>query len=80
MSNPITILLFAGLIASAGTDAPAHFVIGIFLGSMFWWTILSLTAAWLRRWIEIRAVLWNRVAAATLASFGLWAIWGKGLH
>jgi threonine/homoserine/homoserine lactone efflux protein len=80
MSNPITILLFGGLIASAGTDAPAHFVVGIFLGSMIWWTILSLTAAWLRRWIAIRGVVLNRLAALTLACFGLWAIWSRGLH
>jgi putative LysE/RhtB family amino acid efflux pump len=77
LSNPMTILSFAAMVASTGADAPAHFVTGVFLGSLLWWTVLSTTAAWLRQWIEIRGVVLNRLSAATLGCFGLWAIWGK---
>jgi putative LysE/RhtB family amino acid efflux pump len=77
MSNPMTIVLFGAMVASAGAGRPAQFVGGIFLGSMLWWTVLSFAAAWLRRWIEIRGVVLNRIAAVTLAAFGLWAIWSQ---
>lgn len=79
LSNPMTILMFAGLIASAATNAPAQFVAGVFLGSMAWWIILSTTAAWLGQAIAIRGSVLNRIAAVTLASFGVWALWAQGL-
>lgn len=78
VSNPMTILSFGAMVASTGTDAPAHFVTGVFLGSMLWWAILSMTGAWLRGFIEIRGVVLNRLAALTLASFGVRAIWSGG--
>lgn len=80
LSNPMTILSFAAMVASAGADAPAYFIFGIFLGSMLWWAILSTAAGWLSATIGIRAVLLNRLSAATLALFGIWAIWNKGLR
>ena len=80
LSNPMTILSFAAIVASTGTDAPALFVTGIFVGSMLWWATLSLTAVWLRAWIELQGVVLNRVAAVTLAGFGFWAIWGRSLN
>ena len=78
LSNPMTILLFAALVASAGADAPAWFVSGVFLGSMLWWTILSIAACRLRTVLDIRAVLLSRLAALTLAAFGIWTISAKG--
>ncbi|MEN6534413.1 MAG: LysE family transporter [Bryobacteraceae bacterium] len=80
LSNPMTILSFAAMVASAGTDAPLQFVTGVFLGSLLWWAILSLTAVWLRVWIEFRGAILNRLSAVTIACFGLWAIWTKGLN
>jgi putative LysE/RhtB family amino acid efflux pump len=80
LTNPMTILSFGAMVASAGADAPAHFVLGVFLGSMLWWAMLSTTAAWLGGLIAIRGVVLNRLAAVTLASFGVWAIWSKGLQ
>ena len=80
LSNPMTILSFAALVASTGGTAPGYFVMGVFLGSMLWWTILSVTAGSMRRWVEIRGALLNRLSAVTLASFGIWAIWTRALR
>ncbi len=80
LSNPMTILSFAAMVASTGADAPAYFIFGIFSGSMLWWVILSTAAGWLGATIDIRGVLLNRLSAATLALFGIWAIWNKGLR
>ena len=79
ISNPMTILSFAALVASAGTGAPAYFVVGVFLGSMLWWTILSTSSAWLSGFIDIRGAVLNRLAAVTLGGFGIWAIFARGL-
>lgn len=79
LSNPMTIVSFAAMVASTAADAPAYFVAGVFVGSMLWWAMLSLTAVWLRRWIEIRGILLNRLAGGTIACFGIWTIWSKGL-
>ena len=75
LSNPMTILSFAAMIAGVGATAPAYFVAGVFLGSMLWWTILSFSAVSIRRWIEVRGVVLNRIAAITLGSLGVWAIY-----
>jgi putative LysE/RhtB family amino acid efflux pump len=80
LSNPMTILSFAAMIASTGADAPEWFVVGIFSGSMLWWIILSLTSAWLAVFIKLRGAVLNRVAAVTLGAFGIWAIVMKGLY
>jgi putative LysE/RhtB family amino acid efflux pump len=80
LSNPMTILSFAAMIASTGVDAPIYFVAGVFLGSMLWWTLLSTAAAWLSAFVEVRGIVLNRIAAITLGAFGVWAIVGKGLR
>ena len=77
ISNPMTILSFAAMVASSGTQDPVWFVAGVFAGSMLWWTLLSATAAWLRSRIQTQAVLFSRLSALTLASFGVWAIWSR---
>ncbi len=79
LSNPMTILSFAALIASSGSEAPECFVAGIFAGSMLWWITLSAASSGLARFIEIRGFVLNRVAAITLAAFGIWAIYSKGI-
>jgi putative LysE/RhtB family amino acid efflux pump len=79
LSNPMTILSFAALIASSGSQTPEWLVAGIFAGSMLWWIILSAASSWAARFIEIRGFLLNRAAAITLAAFGIWAIYSKGL-
>jgi putative LysE/RhtB family amino acid efflux pump len=79
ISNPMTILLFAALLAATRPGAPGWFVTGVFLGSMLWWTMLSTAAGSVRSLIDIRPVVLSRLAALTLAAFGTWAILVKGL-
>jgi threonine/homoserine/homoserine lactone efflux protein len=47
-------------------------VAGIFLGAMFWWTLLALVSGTFRDRFNDRAVVWlNRIAAGAIAAFGL---------
>lgn len=78
LANPMTILSFTAMIAGTAPDSPVYFVGGVFLGSMLWWTILCLTAGWLKKWLTLRGALLNRLSALTLGSFGVWAIWAGG--
>lgn len=80
ITNPMTLLAFVALVASTGANAPAWFVLGIFLGSMLWWILLSCTAGWLGASGLARGPWLSRLAAFTLATFGIWSIWDKGLH
>lgn len=79
LSNPMTILSFAALIASSGSQDPEWFVAGIFAGSMLWWATLSAASSWLTKFIEIRGFVLNRASAITLGAFGIWAIYSKGV-
>lgn len=52
LSNPATIISFVGVVSAfaAGSDAdPYWFVIGVFCGSMLWWTLLVAGVTWLGR-------------------------------
>jgi len=80
ISNPMTILSFAAMISAASPADPPRFVIGIFLGSMLWWTVLSALSSTIARHVEIRSSMLNRVAAITLAGFGVWGVLVKGLR
>jgi putative LysE/RhtB family amino acid efflux pump len=79
ISNPMTILSFAAMISTVGADHPTFFVAGVFLGSMLWWTILSGFSFWIGKRIELHPALLSRVAAVTLACFGVWGVVMKGL-
>lgn len=75
LSNPMTILSFAALVASAGAASPALFVAGVFSGSLAWWLLLSTSAAALRGRFPSSAMLWgNRLSALVLLAFGLLAL------
>jgi threonine/homoserine/homoserine lactone efflux protein len=80
ISNPMTILSFSAMISTVGADHPAFFVAGVFLGSMLWWTVLSAFSSWIGTRIELHPALLNRLAAVTLACFGLWGVVMKGLR
>jgi putative LysE/RhtB family amino acid efflux pump len=74
IANPLTIVLFAAMVSTAGATSPAAFIAGVFLGSMCWWIILSSAASRLRPvLIEHRGVM-NRLSAVTLSGFALWAL------
>ncbi len=75
LSNPMTILSFAALVAGAGAESPALFVTGIFSGSLAWWLLLSTLAGALGARMTVSAHIWlNRGSALVLAAFGLRAL------
>ena len=80
MTNPMTILSFAGLFAglgltgTGGADA-ALLVLGVFLGSTTWWVILTWVVAVLRSRVTIRGLTWvNRISGTAILVFGVAAI------
>jgi threonine/homoserine/homoserine lactone efflux protein len=81
MTNPMTILSFAGIFAGlglagrGGLDA-ALVTLGVLLGSSLWWVVLTVAVGRLRGRITPRALTWvNRVSGAVLLAFGVVAIW-----
>ncbi len=82
MTNPMTILSFAGLfaalgIAGSGGVAAATVTAGVFVGSTLWWIVLTTTVGWLRSRVTLRGLLWvNRVSGIVLLAFGVLAIGG----
>jgi putative LysE/RhtB family amino acid efflux pump len=79
LSNPMTILSFAALIASTGGRSPGWFVLGVFSGSMLWWITLSAAASSFAPRLAHRGALLNRIAAVTLAAFGLFTLYTRVL-
>ncbi len=80
MTNPMTILSFAGIFAGlglagrGGTDA-ALLTLGVFLGSSLWWVLLTAVVGRVRTRVTARALRWvNRVSGAVLLVFGAVAI------
>lgn len=88
LTNPMTILSFAGLFAGlgfaggAGTTAGSEggasaitLTVGVFLGSMLWWLVLTTTVATLRSRVTLRGLTWvNRVSGVVVTLFGVAAI------
>lgn len=88
LSNPMTILGFAGVFAGAGfaTDtgspwAAVVIVTGVFLGSAAWWIFLSAAASHFGRYLQtggMRVV--NVVSGALILAFGLWQLVAAARH
>lgn len=84
VTNPTTILSFAAIFAGLGLGAGAGgygsasiMVLGVFLGSAFWWLLLSTGVGFLRSSITPAHLRWvNRGAAAIIAAFGIGALLG----
>ena len=82
VTNPITLIAFAGLLATIGiTEAGASvgnasiLVVGVFTGSAAWWVAISTTAGALRPFVDGTYQAWmNRVSAMILFSFGIYAL------
>jgi threonine/homoserine/homoserine lactone efflux protein len=80
MTNPMTILSFAGIFAGlglagrGGSDA-ASLTVGVFLGSSLWWVVLTTVVGRLRSRVTPAALAWvNRLSGIVLLVFGLLAI------
>jgi threonine/homoserine/homoserine lactone efflux protein len=82
VTNPTTILSFAAIFAglglgggSSGYGSASIMVLGVFLGSAFWWLLLSTGVGFLRASITPVHLRWvNRGAAAIITAFGLGAL------
>jgi threonine/homoserine/homoserine lactone efflux protein len=80
MTNPMTILSFAGIFAGLGLAGhggaeAALLTLGVFLGSTLWWVVLTAVVGRLRSRVTPRALGWvNRISGAALLVFGLVAI------
>ncbi len=81
MTNPLTIVLYAGVFAGIGLVAGASFVdaavltLAVWLGSTLWWVVLCSVVAWVRGRVSTRALLWvNRISGAALVVFGAVAV------
>lgn len=78
LTNPATILAFVAIFAGLGLAASASYaeaalvVLGVVIGSAFWWSVLALGAGWLGRRAGprlLRAI--NVVAGLSILAFGL---------
>jgi threonine/homoserine/homoserine lactone efflux protein len=81
MTNPLTIVLYAGVFAAIGLAAGSTFLdaavitAAVLIGSGLWWVVLCSVVAWVRGRVSQRALLWvNRVSGAALVVFGAIAI------
>ena len=81
LTNPTTILAFAGLVAGLGAAAAAQpgavyvLVAGVFAGSLLWWIFLASATALARTRITPRATRWLDIGSgAVLLAWGLWIV------
>lgn len=80
LTNPLTILSFAGVFAAAGLTGHGGaeaglLTAGVFLGSFLWWVLLTTVVARLRSRVTLEALRWvNWVSGALLVVFGTAAI------
>jgi threonine/homoserine/homoserine lactone efflux protein len=78
LTNPATILIFAGIYASLGEELEKvslgeviTFAVGIFWGSTLWWILLSSTAALFKHRLTVKMVQrFNVLSGIILVGFG----------
>jgi threonine/homoserine/homoserine lactone efflux protein len=83
LTNPMTILSFAGIFAALGVadtggdlSAAALLVLGVFVGSAAWWLVLSGGVGLMREKLSSGVLRWtNRLSGAILLVFGILAVW-----
>ena len=79
MTNPPTILFFAGIFAAvasmASTSQSFTFAAGVFAGSMLWWAILTTLVAKSAAWFQPPVLIWiNRISGAVLIGFAVYSL------
>jgi threonine/homoserine/homoserine lactone efflux protein len=85
LTNPMTILFFAGVMAGLGVGSAARdyvsavvLVLGVLVGSALWWLTLSTGVSLLRSQFDVRALAWvNRVSGVIITVFGVMALLSK---
>ncbi len=84
LTNPMTILSFAAIFAGMGLAGPHRglfpailMVGGVFVGSTFWWMILSGSFELIRSRLNSASFLWvNRISGLIIVLFGAWILGG----
>lgn len=78
LTNPATILAFVAIFAGLGLAASTSYaeaalvVLGVVIGSAFWWTVLAVGAGWLRKRAGPRLLRTiNIVAGVSILAFGI---------
>jgi threonine/homoserine/homoserine lactone efflux protein len=82
LTNPVTILAFAAIIAgfgpgrlASGYQSALLLVLGVFIGSSTWWLLLSCTVNFFRHRVGPGMMVWiNRLSGLTILVFGLLAL------
>ncbi|MBV9280984.1 MAG: LysE family transporter [Chloroflexi bacterium] len=82
LANPATIISFVAVFAGlglagshAGYASAALLVLGVFLGSVSWWLLLSGSIGLLRRRFTVTGLRWvNRLSGAIILAFGVAAL------
>lgn len=82
LTNPMTILSFMAILAGLGLgDTQGNYssagllVLGVFLGSLFWWIVLAELITLFRKKVSAKVFLWvNRGAGMIIIAFGLFSI------
>lgn len=82
MTNPLTIVLYAGVFAAIGLAAGSGFLdaavltLAVLAGSTLWWVVLTSVVAFARDRLSPRVLTWvNRASGAALIVFGVAAVW-----
>lgn len=76
LSNPVALIAFIAVFASLGAELEPEnaplLSVGIFLGAIFWWLILTTGVSFFRAKMNEHAMVWvNRIAGVILATFGV---------
>jgi len=79
ISNPLTLIVFATLFGCLTTTEGTRtffetllLVVGVFLGSMLWWTFLSFIGSYLRSKVNIKFLnLTRKIVGAGIMGFGV---------
>ena len=82
LTNPITILSFAGIFAAFGvmkavvTAIDAWVLVaGVFAGSWIWWLIIAGGVGFFRHWISTHGLRWvRRSSGVVIVAFGIYAV------
>lgn len=83
ITNPITVIAFFAIFAAIGLGegitnyaSSLYLILGVFIGSISWWLILSSTVSLFQSKFTPSRLIWlNRLSGTVLFSFGIWAIY-----